>query len=481
MHVAHDPASASTAIAARTTPYVWLISLIAACGGLLFGYDWVVIGGAAKFYEAYFHLTDPWHIGWAQGCALLGCLLGALGSGWMCDRHGRKPVLIVAALVFVVSSIGIALTASFTAFWLWRILGGVGIGLASNVSPLYIAEIAPARMRGMLVSLNQLTIVIGILAAQIVNWRIAEAVPAGITPEALAATWNATHGWRWMFAACTVPSLVFLAGALAVPESPRWLAQAGRLDAAQAVLARVGGADYARDAMVSIRATVAPTGGVGLAALFDRRVALALFLGCFLAAFQQWCGINVIFNYAGEIFAQAGYDLNDTLTNIIATGTVNLVFTFVAIALVDRMGRRGLLLIGALLLAGIYTGLGACYAAKAGGAAIPPGVFLGLVLAAIGAYAMSLAPVVWVVISEIFPNRIRGTAMSVAVAVLWIACFLLTVTFPVLNQSLGAAGTFWCYAGICAVGFLVILARLPETKGRSLEEIERMLGGGGTA
>ncbi len=474
MHTTLDPAASSAQ--AHLTPYVWLISVVAACGGLLFGYDWVVIGGAAKFYEAHFGLTDAWSIGWAQGCALLGCLVGALAAGTLSDRYGRKPVLLLAAMVFVVSSIGIALVDTFTAFWIWRVLGGVGIGLASNVSPLYIAEIAPARVRGMLVSLNQLTIVVGVFAAQIVNWWIAEPVPAGLTHDALTATWNATTGWRWMFAACTVPSVVFLIGALLVPESPRWLLGAGRDEEARAVLAKVGGQAYGDQALADIRASLgAHTASPGLAALFDRRLLGVLMLGCGLAAFQQWCGINVIFNYAGEIFAQAGYDLNDVMTNIVATGAVNLVFTFVAIATVDRLGRRKLLLIGASALTLIYIALGACYAAKAAGAAVPPIAFLLLVLAAIGAYAMSLAPVVWVVISEIFPTRVRGAAMSVAVGVLWIACFLLTVTFPVLNERLGAAGTFGTYAGICLLGLILVALRLPETKGRSLEDIERDL------
>ena len=198
-------------------------------------------------------------------------------------------------------------------------------------------------------------------------------------------------------------------------------------------------------------------------------------LGIFLAVFQQWCGINVIFNYAGEIFKQAGYNINDTLTNIVMTGLVNFLFTFVALFTVDRLGRRPLMLFGAAGLALIYTAIGYCYHLKGAGSAVPNTLFLALVLAAIGCYAMSLAPVVWVIISEIFPNRIRGTAMSVAVGSLWIACFLLTYTFPIFNAVLGPSVTFWIYAGICCVGFAGILARLPETKGKTLEQIEKDL------
>jgi sugar porter (SP) family MFS transporter len=489
--------------------YIWMIALSAALGGLLFGYDWVVIGGAAKFYEAFFHLQDTarevaadagfWAkvqanaispTGWAQSCALLGCLAGALISGGLSDRFGRKPILIAAAANFLLSSLGIAFSGSFTAFVCWRILGGVSIGLASNISPMYISEIAPAASRGLLVAINQLTIVLGILAAQFVNWRIARPVPPalaiatdGLSPAqldahltALAQTWNGAWGWRWMFAACAVPSLLFFICSFFVPESPRWLIKAGAKERAARILGRIGGPDYAAAEVADIQATlVHEDKHVRLGELFERRVLVVLGLGIFLAVFQQWCGINVIFNYAGEIFTQAGFDMNDTLTNIVATGVVNLVFTLVALFTVDRLGRKPLMLFGAAVLVAIYLAIGGCYHLKAAGATVPNAIFLTLVLAAIASYAMSLAPVTWVIIAEIFPNRIRGTAMSVAVGCLWIACFLLTYTFPIFKTLLGAAVTFWIYAGVCVVGFAVILWRLPETKGRTLEQIEREL------
>ena len=476
--------------------YLWTICLVAALGGLLFGYDWVVIGGAAKFYEAFFHLTNTagqvaqdagfWEkvranaispTGWAQSCALLGCLGGALLSGALSDRFGRKPILIVAAANFVLSSLGIAFAQVFPIFVFWRILGGISIGLASNVSPMYISEIAPASSRGLLVAINQLTIVIGVLAAQFVNWCIAKPVPDGISPETFAASWNVVHGWRWMFAACAVPSLFFLAGSLLVPESPRWLTKAGSAERAGKTLRRIGGPDYAATALAEIKATlVHEDKHVRLGELFERRVLVILGLGIFLAVFQQWCGINVIFNYAGEIFKQAGYNINDTLTNIVMTGLVNLAFTFVALFTVDRLGRKPLMLFGAAGLAVIYTAIGYCYHLKGGGAPVPNTLFLVLVLAAIACYSMSLAPVVWVIISEIFPNRIRGTAMSIAVGFLWIACFLLTYTFPIFNAVLGASVTFWIYAGICVVGLTGVLLWLPETKGKTLERIEADFG-----
>ncbi len=493
------PASAPSSSAHPSAPinltYLWSIALVAALGGLLFGYDWVVIGGAAKFYEAYFHLQDTaatvasnastWDklvanaispIGWAQSCALLGCLAGAIISGTLSDRFGRKPVLIAAAANFVITSVAIAFAGSFNEFVFWRILGGVSIGLASNISPMYISEIAPARHRGLLVAVNQLTIVIGVLAAQLVNWRIAEPVPAGLAHDAFLATWNVQSGWRWMFAACAAPSLLFFISSLFVPESPRWLAKVKRTADAEKVLRRIGGQQYATEALKDINTTVVNEDTrVRFRELLEPRLLSVLLMGIALAVFQQWCGINVIFNYAGEIFAKAGYDINDTLVNIAMTGVVNLVFTFVALGTVDRLGRKPLMLFGALALTVIYVAIGWAYHTKAGGGHVSNTLFLGLVLAAIASYAMSLAPVTWVLISEIFPNRIRGTAMSIAVGCLWIACFLLTYTFPIFNAVLGAAATFWIYAGICAVGFIFILIRLPETKGKSLEQIEREL------
>ncbi len=451
--------------------YVWTISLVAALGGLLFGYDWVVIGGAKPFYEKYFHLVDPGQQGWAMSCALIGCLAGALISGGLSDRYGRKRLLVLSAALFAVSSLGTAFAGSFPAFVVWRVLGGVAIGLASNLSPLYIAEISPPLMRGKLVSINQLTIVIGILLAQTINWLIARPVPPGASAAEILNSWNGQNGWRWMFGVTAGPSILFFAGTLAVPESPRWLAKSGRRDKASRILARIGGQAYAGDAMSEIESTlVHENGKADFRELLDARLIPVLALGVGLAVFQQWCGINVIFNYAEEVFSAAGYHVSDILFNIVVTGAVNLIFTFVAIGTVDRAGRRILMLTGASGLAIIYSVLGACYQLQSRG----PHMLL-LVLAAIGCYGCSLAPVTWVVISEIFPNRVRGAAMSVAVTSLWAACFVLTYTFPLLNRRLGPARTFWIYAAICVAGFLFIRARLPETKGRTLEEIEKSL------
>jgi sugar porter (SP) family MFS transporter len=466
------PAPDPAAEPGKGNSYIWLISISAALGGLLFGWDWVVIGGAKPFFERFFNLRDPAAVGWANSCALVGCLAGALAAGAASERFGRRSLLALSALLFAVTSLGNAFAQSFTVFIAWRIMGGVAIGLAASLSPMYISEVAPAAMRGKLVSINQLTIVAGILLAQFGNWALVRHLPAGASDEFIRLSWFGQEGWRWMFGLTAAPSVLFLVSMMFVPESPRWLASHGSGDQARITLTRIGGAAYAQAAMDEIRASLSSEGTrkVGYTELLAPRTRKVLVLGIVLAMFQQWCGINVIFNYAEEIFRAAGYDISSVLQNIAWTGSVNLAFTFVALGAVDRRGRRPLMLMGAGGLASIYIALGVCYAKGVQG--LP---MLLLVLAAIGCYAMSLAPVTWVIISEIFPNRIRSVAMSIAVAALWIACFILTYTFPLLNAMLGAAGTFGLYAAICAAGFVFILFKLPETKGKTLEQIEHDL------
>ena len=544
------------------TGFLWLVCLVAAMGGLLFGYDWVVIGGAKPFYEPAFGITgDPYWQGFAMSTALMGCIVGALLSGGLSDKFGRKRLLILAAALFTSSAVWTALSSGFTTFNLARFLGGLGIGLASNLSPMYIAEISPAAKRGQFVSINQLTIVIGILAAQITNFMIAERTPTAdqlrlllneesaravavdfpdldidkmkldalevVNPEALSAvrqafpdvqfvhieeetptpdsaetkegdeespfddlkaekeeldvrmrsayireTWNGNYGWRWMFAAETVPAVAFFLMMFIVPESPRWLVKNGKPDHARRILALVGGADYAERETQSIAETISQeeVAHVRFGDLLEPRLLPILGLGVFLAVFQQWCGLNVVFNYAQEVFEAAGYAVDEVMMSIVITGVVNLVFTFVAMATVDRLGRRPLMLLGAGGLTVIYAVLGAGYFFEVKGV-----LMLALVVSAIACYAMTLAPITWVVISEIFPNRIRGAAMSVAVFSLWIGCTALTFSFPVLNKVLATSGVFWLYGAICLVGVVVIAMRLPETKGKSLEQIEHEL------
>lgn len=451
--------------------FVYFISLVSAMGGLLFGYDWVVIGGAKPFYEVYFNIVNsPFMQGWAMSVALLGCLIGASLAGMMADKYGRKKLLILSALIFFVSSYITGAASSFTIFLIARFLGGIGIGIASNLSPMYIAEVAPFKIRGKLVSLNQLTIVLGILGAQIANWLIAEKVPLGFTSAQILESWNGQMGWRWMFWGAAFPAAAFFILMFLIPESPRWLSMKGRIEQAASILGKIGGKEYAKSELSSMMEASARTEKGSLKMLLSRPFRKVLIIGLVIAVFQQWCGTNVIFNYAQEIFQSAGFALDDVLFNIVVTGVANLVFTFVAIYTVDKLGRRALMMIGAGGLAGIYLILGTCYFFHVSG-----WFMVVLVVMAIACYAMSLGPVTWVILSEIFPNHVRGVAMAVATFALWIGCFTLTYTFPLLNTFLGSSGTFWIYSLICASGFLFIFFKLPETKGKSLEELEKEL------
>lgn len=452
-----------------TSFYLLFISLVSAMGGLLFGYDWVLVGGAKPFYEAYFGITgSPVMQGWVMGSAILGCLAGVMVAGSLADRYGRKPLMLVASLIFIAAALGIGAATALEWFIVFRILGGVGIGIASNLSPMYIAEVSPGHVRGEFVSINQLTIVLGILAAQVVNWLIADPVLPG---EDIVMSWNGQMGWRWMFWSGGVPAVFYLCLLFFIPESPRWLVTHSQYIKASVVLKRIGGDGYAQREMDSIRTSdIRKEGKCGIRELFRGKMPGILLIGVVVAVFQQWCGLNVVFNYAQEIFAAAGYGVSDILFNIVVTGITNVLFTLVGMYTVDRLGRRVLLLFGAAGLGMVYLLMGLCYYLHVTGWAV-----LFMVVLAIACYAMTLAPVTWVVISEIFPNRIRGMAMAVSTFALWAACFVLTYTFPLFNAGLGAYGTFWLYALICLLGFVFIKAYLPETKGKSLEEIEQEL------
>ncbi len=448
--------------------FIYFICLVSAMGGLLFGYDWVVIGGAKPFYEIFFGIADnPVQQGLAMSIALVGCLAGAMTAGGLADRMGRRPLLLISAVIFLLSAYGTGAFDTYIWFLIARLVGGVAIGIASGLSPMYIAEVAPPHIRGKLVSLNQLTIVLGILAAQIANYLIAEPMPAGTTVASLD-SWNCQWGWRWMFWAEAFPAVAFLFLAFFIPESPRWLAMKGRTEDALKILSHIGGREYALSEIHYEEAKPEKSGG--LSRLFSRPYRKVLILGLVLAVFQQWCGTNVIFNYAQEIFSNAGYDLGEMLFNIVLTGITNVVFTFVAIYTVERLGRRKLMLIGAGGLSLIYGVLGLCYFMHVTGF-----FMVVLVVAAIACYAMTLGPVTWVLLAEIFPDRVRATAMAVCTFALWTASFILTYTFPVLNNILGSYGTFWIYAGICAAGYIFFIRRLPETKGKSLSELENEL------
>ena len=453
-------------------PYLLALALTAALGGLLFGYDWVVIGGAKPFYELFFDIkTSPSLQGWAMSSALVGCIVGAFLSGTVSDKFGRKQPLIMAALLFIVSAFGSGHADEFSWFIIYRLIGGVGIGMASALSPMYIAEISPAEYRGRFVAINQLTIVIGILAAQISNYLIADPVPIEMSEVEILSSWNGRVGWRWMFWAELIPATAFLVLMFLVPESPRFLVKIDKEKNALGVLANIGGIAYATETIQSIKDSFSSADDkVHFEELKNPKIKSILILGIVLAVFQQWCGINVIFNYAEEVFTSAGYSVGDMLFNIVITGSVNLAFTLVAMRTVDKWGRKKLMMIGSAGLCLLYFVLGFSYYYDWSGWPI-----LLIVVLAIAVYAMSLAPVTWVILSEIFPNRVRGLAMSIATLSLWIASFILTYTFPLLNNVLGAYGTFWIYCIICAIGFVFINIKLPETKGKSLEKIEAEL------
>ena len=422
--------------------FLYFICAVSAMGGLLFGYDWVVIGGAKPFYELYFGIADsPLMQGVAMTTALVGCLAGAMLAGAAADRYGRKPLLMVSAVFFTVSAIATGLFNDFTLFNIARFVGGVGIGVASALAPMYIAEVSPAQIRGRMVSLNQMTIVLGILAAQVVNLFLARD-----TAVAESQAWNVEWGWRWMFWAETLPAALFLLMSFFIPESPVFL----QLKAEPKTDSRQQEA--------------------GVSQLMEPRYSRVLLLGLVVAVFQQWCGTNVIFNYAQEIFVGAGFDVDGMFINIVITGIANVVFTFVALYTIEKWGRRTLMLIGAGGLGLIYFILGACYFAGLTGI-----LMVALVVAAISVYAMTLGPVTWTLLAELFPHRIRGIAMATCTFALWVGCCTLTFSFPSMNAALGSSGTFWTYAAICVAAFVFLWRRCPETKGKSLEQLEKEL------
>jgi MFS transporter, SP family, arabinose:H+ symporter len=436
--------------------YCVLISLVGGFGGFLFGYDTAVVSGAIGFLRAHFALTADL-TGWAASSLLVGCMAGVVLAGPLGDRLGRKRCLVLCALLFCATSAGSALAGSFEAFVWSRFAGGMAIGAASMLSPLYIAEIAPERIRGALVALYQLAIVVGILVVFFINLEI---------QRRGGAAWNEAVGWRWMFASLLLPSAAF-AGCLAlVPESPRWLMQHAREDRARVVMTRIGGGANAEREVRQIRAALAEEAGEWreLLAPGCRR---ALAIGVLLAVFGQLSGINAIMYYAPVIFKATGSGTDAAFSETVTVGAVNLLCTFIAIWLVDRAGRRPLLLVGTALQVVTLSAIGAM--AKFGGS---PALLLASVLGYVAAFAMAMGPIPWIVNSEIFPTKLRGRAMSLAILALWMADWLVTQTFPRLIEGVGLAWTFWAYAGCSLLSVVFVARSIPETKGRTLEEIE---------
>ena len=430
--------------------------MVTALGGLLFGFDISVISGTIPFLQEFFELNESMK-GFVVSSALIGCIIGASYSGRLGDLFGRKKVLLVVSVLFGVSAIGSGLANSIPTFITYRILGGIAVGGASVLAPMYIAEVSPAHLRGRMVSLNQLTIVIGISMAYFSNYFL------------LAIGENA---WRWMFTAEAVPSLLFFFALFIVPESPRWLVARNDENKASEVLKKIAGTNFARFELSEIKASLAGNEKRGtLKDAFKKKYSVILFLGIFLAVFQQWSGINVIFFYAPDIFAKANLGLDAALLQTTLIGVMNIVFTILAMQVIDKIGRKKLMLIGAAGMAVCYVAIGYLFmTGKTEG-----WLLLSLILTAIAFFAFGLGSTVWVILSEIFPNKIRGAAMSLATLSLWVACYLLTLTFPILVDMFSTAFTFWIYAVICVIGFLVIFKILPETMGISLEKLEKKL------
>jgi sugar porter (SP) family MFS transporter len=445
--------------------YVALVCIVAALGGLLFGYDTGVIAGAIGFLEMHFDLDPSFEKGWVAASALIGCTIGVSVAGLLSDSLGRKKTLIISAILFFVSAVGTALPINITMFVIFRIVGGVGVGAASITSPMYIAEISPARIRGRMVSVNQFAIVTGFLVVYLVNYFIALQ-----GSEA----WNLQYGWRWMFGSEALPALLLLALLFFVPESPRWLTKYGRRDKALAVLSRVGGTKQAESQLESIEDAIARESS-SLGQLLRPGMRIVLVIGIVLAVLQQVTGINVFLYFGAEIFKKMGSGTHAALLKEVIVGAVNLSFTIVAIWTVDRIGRKPLMLIGS-------AGMGICLAALGLAAYVQQttGVWLLIfILGYIACFALSVGPVTWVILSEIFPTRIRGRAMGVATVFLWMANYAVTQTFTMMDEhqwlleKFHSAFPFWLYGVFCVVLLAFIWRFVPETKGKTLEEIER--------
>ncbi|HTM97094.1 MAG TPA: sugar porter family MFS transporter [Pedobacter sp.] len=434
--------------------YILGISFISALGGYLFGFDFAVISGALPFLKQQFNFNEVQE-GLATATLAFGCILGCVLASTIADKFGRKRGLMIAAAVFFFSSLAMAFSHNSEVFIIARFVAGIGVGMASVLSPMYIAEIAPSHMRGRMVSINQLTIVIGILITNLVNYYLRN---------------EGLDAWRWMVGLGAVPSALFLLGVLWLPESPRWLIKVGNAAKANKILFKIGGAAYADKMTHTIQDTLVGDTRVSYKAVFEKSVLPAVIVGIGLAVFQQFCGINVIFNYTAKIFESVGFSQDDQLKQTVFIGLVNLVCTLLAMWQIDKLGRKPLMLFGALVLCILY--IISAYLLQQQSA-----LAAWSLLAAIGVYAMTLAPVTWVLISEIFPNRVRGAATSVAVISLWAAYAILTFTFPLIAKQLGTYTPFYIYAGICLLGFWFVKAKVKETKGKSLEEMDQVFTG----
>jgi len=437
--------------------YILKITAIGALGGFLFGYDTAVISGAIGFMETKFSLT-PTLKGWAVSSAILGCIVGASIAGYIADKIGRKKALIITALLFALSAIGCFLAPNFSFLVIARIIGGLGVGAASLLSPLYISEIAPAERRGSLVSLYQLAIVLGIIIVYFCNYLIAQ-----VGNE----QWNIAFGWRYMLGSETLPALLFLVALFFVPESPRWLSFKGENTKALDILEKINSKEKAQNIHQEIKNALKEEKGK-FSELFQSGYRTAIVIGLVLALFSQITGINAIMYYAPEILKTAGFGVNSALMQTVIIGVINFIFTFVAIKYIDKAGRKKLLLwgIAGMIICLFIIGLLYQFNATSG-----PWLLI-FILGFVACFASSLGPIPWVMISEIFPTKTRGIAMSLCVMVLWVGVMLISQFTPVLLDELGSSYTFWLFMINAIILWGFTFKRIPETKGKTLEEIE---------
>jgi len=437
--------------------YLVFATAVTAIGAFLFGYDTAVINGANSYLKAHLSL-NPAQEGMSGASAILGCIPGAMAAGFLSDRFGRRKMLFLCAILYAISGLLSAIPRTFMEFLAARFISGIGIGASSLICPVYIAEISPERIRGRLGSLFQLGIVTGIFLTLFINKLI-----QGMGNEA----WNASTGWRWMLGMEVVPAILFIALLFTVPESPRWLIQNNREDEGRCILSRISGAMKADAEVAAIRAANREEEGK-FSELFTA-YRKPLLIAAVLMAGSQFCGINAIIYYSSKIFESAGALKNAAFTSTVWVGLVNLLFTFVAIGFVDKAGRRPLLLIGTGVQVIALGMVGWMFKMQQHGL-----LLLLCIVAFIAAFAMALGPLSWIICSEIFPNKVRGRAMSVATFIIWSSCYVVALTFPMLNDSkvIGPALTFWIYGGVSLLTFLFVLRAVPETKGKTLEEIE---------
>jgi len=433
--------------------YLWFISMVATVGGLMFGFDVGIISGAVPFIQPYFDWNEL-QLGWGVSSILLGAIAGAFGTGTLTEKYGRQRLLISVALFFAVSCAGMALARTQTSFILFRVMGGLAVGSVSVLSPMYVAEVAPPRIRGTLVTIYQLAITFGILVSYLVNYALHDV----------------DHNWRWMFATGLIPSVVFFTGLIFIPETPRWLVKAGFKEKARSVLERIGGEAFAASELKEIELSLTDAGPQGgIKALFARKYRKVLILGLLLAVFSQITGINTVIDYAPKILMTAGLEIKNALLQTSLIGLVNFTFTFIAVWLIDRLGRKTFYTIGSSGMAATLLLIAAAFHFE-----MNPVFTTVCIMLFIAFFASCIGPAYWTLVAEIFPNRIRGQAVAMSSFALWVANFLVVLLFPHVLKAIGGAMTFLFLAVMSVVQLLIAAMFLKETKGKSLEEIEHL-------